>query len=396
VYLMTGADWRAWAGVAVFNGGVGPTSLYAYAATGEGLFTDVLDALCGRHAPAGADVAALATAGWTGGGAPAFTAGIDTDDRVWLEAALGFSVAGVDYGFTANTAAVPVGARFRATAPSEWTRGNIEGLSALLVITPAGGGAAYSVPHAARVQSVPVALRASTLADADAVPDAETLQAADNAVSGGATLGIRWGVDAAGHVWRSWDTAAAPGALAPVWTSASSRQRLGFSGAEVAVVVGTRATVTADYPCPGVLAPSRPLAEPLVPWVDVQAATTRTLAGRVYRVERAQTVGWTVQVWLDGLLDDGDDLWDHYRRRWVPYQAEHVTVYLEAGDTRRRGEVPAGDVYGLLRTVQDGGLHGRLVCTLAESHAAQTELRGEGGLYRRAPLVLQVVEVPGA
>jgi hypothetical protein len=385
--LMTACDLRAWSSTTIFSG-PNAVTLAAYTGAGEGLFGDVVDALCGRSSYIGQDIAALADSGWTGAGVPAFTAGIDVDDHVFLEADLGFTVsASLLWGFSANTAAVLVGARWIATADTDWTRGNV---SPRLIITPAAGGPGYFVPQRGRYHSIVVALRATSLTDADTVPYLETIQAADCAAN---HTSIRWGINSTGRVYRSWAIGAAP--VAPVWSSLSMMARFGFAGAEVATNDGSVVMVTATNPCPGVLAPSRPLAEPLIPWSEHEVATARTQAGRVYRVERALTHGWTAAIDLDGLLDDGDDLWEHYRRRWLPYQGDGVTLYQEAGDPRRRGDPQAGDVYGRLRTVQDDGYgHGRIVGTLAESHATTHELVGRSGLYRQAPLVFRLAEVP--
>ena len=43
------------------------------------------------------------------------------------------------------------------------------------------------------------------------------------------------------------------------WVSTTFRDRLGFSGNESPVVDGSWRVITADYPCGGVLVPTRPL-----------------------------------------------------------------------------------------------------------------------------------------
>lgn len=386
--LMAACDLRPWSNTTLFSG-PSPVTLPTYSAAAQGVFRDTLDALCGRGSYVGEDLAARATAAWTGGGAPAFTAGIDSDDHVWLEADLQFTVGAlVQWGFTAPTAAVAVGARWRATADADWARGNISGP---LSITPAGGGAAYTAPRTSRYHAIPVAIRASSLAGFDSVPYLDTIQAADCAAN---HVSIRWGIDSTGRVYRAWTQASGP--VAPVWASLSAMERFGFTGSEPITTIAGISRVTAEHPCPGVLAPSRPLAEPVVPWSEVEADTVRTQGGRVYRVERALTHGWTAAVDLDGPLDAGDPLWEHYRRRWLPYQADGVTLYLDAGDPRRRGDEQSGAIYGLIYTVQgDGYGHGRIVGTLAESHQTSTELRGRAaGLYRQGPLTFRMAENP--
>jgi hypothetical protein len=392
--LMTACDLRPWASTTIFSG-PNPVTLPAYSAAGEGLFGDVVDALCGRASYLGQDLAALADAGWTGGGVPAFSFTINTSDRVEVSAALAFSIwRSGSLGFTGVTPAVLVGARWVATAQADWRRGNWSPVTVndRPYIDPVPAGANYFLDVNSRSHSVVCSIRSTALTDLDTVDYTKTIQGIDCAAN---HASIRWGVDSTGRVWRSWSAVAAP--VAPVWASLSMMARLGFTGAETAVLsdAGTVATVTATHPCPGVLAPSRPLSEPLVPWSEHEADSARTQAGRVYRVERGLTHGWTASIDLDGLLDDGDDLWEHYRRRWLPYQGDRVTLYQEAGDPRRRGDPQAGDVYGRLRTVQDDGYgHGRIVGVLAESHATTHELVGRSGLYRQAPLVFRLAEVP--
>lgn len=387
--LHTSFDARQWSGINVFDRGALNVVLGPYAAAGEGLFGDVVDALNGRrhvNDDLPADLAAL----WIlagGPGAPAFTVGIDSADRVFFQSNnQPFTVTDQTpgLGFTAATAAVG-GGPWRATAPSDWTRGNT---LARVTITPGAPGVPYVVPQLVVLrQSVPCLLRGFGPADADAVA-AVTVEDQDSTAA-------RWGIDADGRVWWS-STGAPPGAIAgPVWVDLDFRDRLGFTGNEVAEAVGGATVYRATRPCPGVLAPSRPLAEPLVRVSEIEASTARLLSGDSYRVEHSQSLGWLAQIWLDGPLDDGADLWAHYLRRWIPYQGDRVTLYQDA-DTRRRGEVTMGDGYGLLRTVELDGYRGRIVCRLAPDHGARAELAAQEGIYRRAPVAFRLQEVPGA
>jgi hypothetical protein len=392
--LSTGVDLRPWAGAGVFVT-VWPltVTLDPYTDAGEGLFDDIVDALCGRSPPAGQSVAQYAAAVLAvpiPGSAP-WVARIDEDDRVFLEAAVAFEVQlAPAWGFTdAITPAVAVGARWRATAQADWVRGNVEQRIGVRAAAPDPW---TYVPQLARVQSIPVALRSTLTSDADQIDQALTVQGAD--VAAHADSNVRWGIDETGRVWRSWDSTSAIEALFAVWPSFAAR--LGFTRGWTTVTTGDLVVETAIDPCPGVLCPTRPLAEPVRRSTDVRASTSRSLAGLVRRVERAQLQVWSVQLLLDGLMDLGDDLWDHYLRRWVPYQSRRVVLYQDAGDTRRRGELPVGDAYGLLSTVQDGGRWGRIIGVLDEGHDTAPVLEAQQGLYRRGPATFRIAEVPGA
>jgi hypothetical protein len=339
-------------------------------------------------------------------GSVPWAAGINTADRVYLEAGAAFDVqAAPTWGFTAAiTPAVAVGGgRWRATAQADWRRGNIvptAGDSGRIAVRAAAPDPWVFVPDLCRWQSVPVALRASTLVDADSVPQAQTVQGADDAAFAALTRTIRWGIDDTGRVWRT-HSHGGGGAGASTWVPGAVpdfEQRIGW-GRGVTVTLGPGpllVTQTGLDPCPGVLCPSRPPAEPMTRGTDLRVSATRALSGLVRRVERGQAQTWVVQLLLDGLQDDWDDLWDHYLRRWVPYQARRVVVYQELGETRRRGAIEDAQSYGLLRTVQGGGRWGRVVCVLDEAHDTAQALEAQGGLYRRAPLTLRLVEVPGA
>lgn len=390
VMVSCGVDLRQWSGAPIFVPlpGLGVVSLPTYT-TGRGLFSDVVDALCGRSAPPGQSVAEFADVALAVPipGSPPWSAGIDADDRVFLEAAAAFEVqAASSWGFVAAvTAAVAVGGgRWRATAQADWLRGNVHQRLGVRVAAPAPWD---FVPDLARVQSIPVALRSSALTDADAVPQALTIQGADVAADP-AHSPHRWGIDATGRVWRSTQ------GLGFLGIVADFAARLGFARGWTTTVVGALTVQTALDPCPGVLCPSRPPPEPMIRGTDLRVAATRALSGLVRRVERGQAQTWVVQLLLDGLQDDWDDLWDHYLRRWVPYQSRRVVVYQDLGETRRRGALEDAQAYDLVRTVQGGGRWGRVVCVLDEAHDAAQALEAQAGLYRRAPLALRLVEVP--
>jgi hypothetical protein len=206
---------------------------------------------------------------------------------------------------------------------------------------------------------------------------------------------VRWGVDADGHVYWSHETAAPPpGPFA--WTSTTFRDRLGFTGQELGVVQGGATVYTAERPCPGVLTPSRPLAEPVERWVDQLSDAVRSLDGSIYRVEHSTSQGLRVVVYVDGPLDAGEELRRHLLHRWLPYQADRVTLYQDWGDTRRRGWAVDGQGYGILRTVESGGYRGRCIGVLAPAQEQVSTMTATAGLYRRGTWSVRLVEVPDA
>ena len=406
--LLTGCDLRPWAGLNVFDRGATHVSLGSFASAGEGLFTDVLDALGSRESGwsgnAGADqysdLRNEIDAAWSaaGLGATVWTVGIDAADRVYVESsAENFHIRGPALGFSAvdYTPTVGVGP-YRATGPDEWARGPV-------LITSVGYGAGYvklqDVPVTTSItadrwrrlaQSVPAWLRVEDFGDADS-PAWETVAQSDRAALADAS--ITWGIDSTGRAYSSWWSGGFAGAATLAWVDTEFRDRLGFTGAEVSVRYAGIYTLTADRPCPGVVAPSRPLAEPLTRWRDDLTAASRSMAGAMSWVDHSGQLGWLVQVFLDGLYDEGDDLWDHYLRLWLPYSTDYASVALDIGDTRRRGVLATGDGYSLLYTVEDDGLHGRILGRHAPGRESRVELSAQLRMYRRAPVSLRIVEV---
>jgi len=388
--LLTTLDARTWAGTDVVRSAGAPVAIPAYSGVGDGLFSDVLAFLNGHCVFSGQSIPELATSGWTGAGAPTFTAGIDENDRVWLESdthdfsvttcvALGF------IGIQTTTGAGP----YRMTATNDWMRGNWHSGVDIPTLTPFGAAAYYTIADGSTYQDVRVALRPSTATGPDSGSYAGCLEAADN--TGGGTTAVRWGLDADGHVYTCRPAAATLG-----WQGTSFRDRLGFSGAEVAVASGTGRIYTADYPCPGVIVPSRPLDSVRPVDSRVSSASSDT-AGRVSRVSSAALEQWEIAFYVDGPYDDGDDLSQHYLRRWRPYSDDRVTLYQEWGDSRRRLDpqlVRNGgqEAYDLDYTSERYGYRGRIVGYLVSDSPGRRVIQWPQRIMRRSPLSMTLQE----
>ena len=320
-----------------------------------------------------------------------FTAGIDADDRVYIESdTQSFDVDSAAYGFPTTVTSVG-GGPWRATATTNWDRGVLPGAE-YVRITPTGGGGGYNCPTwSVDTQSVPVRLRSndtSRLDDADYVDRTLTLQYLDNDVNDPTQRRITWGINDNGHVFRAWP----PGlGISPSWPDLDFAHRLGFDGTESMVIVGSVRLLTGNNPCPGVIVPSRPVDNP-VEGRSVGRLSATALNGAVYNVEHSNQDLMTISWFLDGPQDFGDDLWVHYLRRFLPYAHNLVTYYQQWGDTRRQGHELLYQDYSLLRTQEQ--YRGRMICRLAPGSSATTTLEKSNRLRRRSPITTRLAEDP--
>ena len=386
--LLSEFDASQWAGVNVFDRGADHITL----ASDAGVYDDALAFLHGFGSQTGRSLAADLQSRWTaaGGGGDIFI-GIDEDDRVYIEtdtedftldasagwAYLGFSAAG--HGLVGGSAP------YRRTATSDWTRGPLTwGTTGRLLITPAVGSQATLPRYTGTVQSLPTWIRAVDEADADGVWDASCLETLDNTAADNADRRIRWGINAAGHVYTTRPTGVA---AAVTWVSTSFRDRLGFSGNETEVTSNGVVTLTADYELPGLLRPtglSRCLA-----WREESTATARESGGGVAYNHLGSWSGWDVTVYVAGDALGDESVTEHLIRRVWPYAplGAGLTLYREWGDPRRalrRREVTAAQpAYDLLYTSERDGARGRLRCLRDPGDEARRQTQQDQDLMVR-------------
>lgn len=396
-------DARAWAGVTLFSG---PSAVAL--ASSVTYFDDVLALLTGRGSDTERSFSADMAANGTGAGN--WSAGIDEDDRIYVEndaeafdvlAGAGNAVFGFD---TAGQSAVLVsGTTYRATATGDWTRGTITNQQ--IQLDPASAGAFTCPSYAYQAHTIPILMRARGNADADDNYATTCLEAVDNDANddpgSGGDNRIRWGVTADGFVYRARPTGVA---AAPTWATTDAakdfRKALGFTGAEAEATVGGLEVLTASTrPARGLLTPSRPFER-----VEGRRAWSGDAVQLTGGAAAYATVDdlklYDVAMYLDGAADRIDQArhyLDGFRPYWAPGQL--ANVYQDWGDGRRtlRGiDVGAGQAaYDELYTSQRDGEFGRLRVRIAVDAPTEAAVRWPGRLRRRVPVTMTFTEREG-
>jgi len=399
-------DARTWSGVTLLslNASANTTALPTYAAT-AGVYDDPLAFLTGYGMPTPAQLGTDLDGLWSGAAKTGdITAGIDADDMVFIHCtdngggAEAFTVTGSSanrFGFHGAIASVTDGAGgFIATATHDWVRGgfNARGADVLLIIDPDSGGAPLVVPNwGGTVQSVPTILRETGAeGDDDDGHDADNLCSLLNDDHALITRTIRCGINDTGHVWITGPTSAFTADI--VWSSTTFRDRLGFSGSEVSTTASSIRYVTADYPLPGFLAPTRGLTR-ISPRSLERSAAVRAVTGILASTHLGSYRQWDIAGYLDGPAD-ARDLHDHAVRKVWPYlvQGREVTVWQEWGDPRRA--INAADVtasivsYSAFQTSDDSGYRGRRRLIVSPDGSPGMQVNWPDAIRRRAPWML--------
>ena len=375
--LMSQMDVSQWAGVNVFDRGAANITLPA----SFDRFADAVDFLNDRGSvdPL-ADLLQTATDAAPAGPHGTWVVSIDEDDRVYFENdtssfSLNATAANAPLGFSTASAQIGAvtGATWTATAPSDWTRGEFVPSSSLSVTI---GGDTVLFGYRGQIQDVPVYLRADTL----------SLQDTDNTAAAASGL-TRWGVDSDGRVFCSYLLSA----TGVSWVEDDFRDRLGFSGTETPLASGGYYVLTADYPLPGALFPTRPADSRNLVSEDVSTAASLT-DGTIASNYVATHQRVSVVAWLDGPADS-TDLHRHWHYECRPYlhRGAPCVLYQDWGDSRLALWRPTG-YYSTTYTGEpscrtgDAGYHGRIEGYMASGSAASYESRWPQRIVRRAPL----------
>lgn len=404
--ILAELDAREWAGATLYTRNAGALTVVAPA--DWGLFGDVLDLLTGRGSGTAAlgDQISLAVGAATET-ATTVTASIDASDRVRLQFAGGTSVTlsaaagNTAWGFSAaGAASVSDGLGNQLlVGTSDWARGN-QALEPLHLTRGASTGNAPKYA-AMTVHSLLDTLRTWGSGDADDLNPAGNLCVLE--LDGGSVAGetTRWGVNADGHVFCSRRTSAATDVT---WVSTSFRDALGFTGLESGVVLGASTTVSATYPCPGVLTPSRP-------FETVRRGTAWKGAAVLASNAGAYTSSWLtrrtygVDLILDGPADRLDRQ-DHMLRAVLPAMppGARVTLYQDWGDGRRTvrtadtsspAVAPRVAPYSVLYTSQTDGTYGRLLCRRDPAESGALVVAWPNRVQRRLPMSIELAEWEG-
>lgn len=267
------------------------------------------------------------------------------------------------------------------TAPDDWPRVRVmrPGVARppRLTISHDLGGADITIPRYAAVeQSITHMLRPrGEVEDADDVYLGICLEDLDNAVYDPlvGTVGnrTRWGITEDGYVYHCVPRSDPYKDIK--WLSVSFRDRLGFTGEEVAVVSGGNNDLdvwvtVATHPLPGFITPKRKIRR-MDETIHEYGAELTLLDGSSAVTRLAQHFGWSLSMTLLGhdlRASVGFDEVRHWYRSVRPYlwRGDRLTYFAEWGEFRRGRRVVDGEDYTTLYTPDRDGYRGRYVAKL--------------------------------
>ena len=254
--IMAGLDMSEWAGSTLYSrNGVTVAAPALVSMHDAGHYPDVMAMLTGwaSFRTLSAEVAAAwAGAGLTG--TPALSINSNGFLQLSVTGAAGMLTlyAGVTdpWGWGGTLTSTTVGGAEVVTATQRWTRGRFPATTSSLFTVDDGGRLGQFPVYQTHVHSLPTYLTTAGGADGDAVT--ETLEKWDNNAVDGTNKRIRWGIDAEGRVFTSWDADLGAG-YSVTWVSGTFKRMLGFTGDETAInALGVR-MLTATYPPQGLL-----------------------------------------------------------------------------------------------------------------------------------------------
>jgi PAS domain-containing protein len=384
--LISSFDARQWSGVTVFEQLGYPVTIPTFAA-GAGVYEDALFFLNGRSSASSLTemVSALATFGSD------WKVEVNADDLLEISnASTAFSIAPIGddvFGWGTQTASV-VGGRLVVTADLDWMRGLY--LGGRFTLTSGGGSfiAPYSSTGYRPRQDIMTLLRnRGVTSDADELYSTTCLEALHESAFNSSSSTVFWLINDDGHVEAHYP--ALNGAI--TWLNSSFRDRLGFSGSEVAVGTSdSYVKITADRPLPGALFPSRPYQAHFYS-VETESTARRLLGGGYVSNFLGSYVTSNLTFDLDALLDQ-KDLYRHFTEGFLPYcgEGERINFYQGWGDSRRAlrsGLVSSSQpAYDLLYTSENNGDLGRLRCSMRSTDFDLSF----GALKKRVPVTVSL------
>ena len=324
-----------------------------------------------------------------------WTVGINTDDKVYIQNSsttqFTFTVSsgrlferlGFALGYTTSSV---VGSVAIVTATNDWVRGDFAILGE--TINKSGLPINFALSEG-RVQDVPILIRGTDEADLDTF-SLYHLQKRDNDTLSASTTLVRWGINSMGHVFCWTKT----GTTVLTFNDIDFRNRLGFNGTtgsnpDVSVSEGGGVTLTARYPLPGCIIPSRPY-DRLESISESFSNSVVLTDGRINSNYVSTHYRWFVSCYLDGPADainstTREDLHKQWQNRCRPYLSAGApcSLYQEWGDSRRAQE---RSDYGLLYTNELGGYRGRLIGYMAKDNATVHQVSWPNTIRIRSPL----------
>lgn len=379
--LLSSFNARTWSGVNVYDRGSNNITLPTFA-IGEGIYEDVVSFLNGRGSDGGFSTGDLIQAAAPFGFNWAVT--INSFDKVVISCDTAFKIrhkSGTDVLGVGSSSFSSAFITF--TCPNNWTRGS-DILTATYAIVDSSDSNLFSfdISNGLNSQDLIVAIRErGTTNDIDDVNVTNCLEALD--ITANSNDNIKWYINDQGHVETMY--ASAVGDVS--WVSTTFRDRLGFSGSEIASGTLIK-TLTADYPCPGTLFPSRPYQRHHLQ-TDTVTQARRKIGGGYTSNFIGSYVQSILNFDLDALLDE-KDLYRHFTNNFVEYipTGERINFYQGWGDSRRAlitANITASQpAFSLLHTSEDNGDQGRIRASVLNN--GSINLAYPNRLRRRVPV----------
>jgi len=384
--LLSSFNARSWSGVNVFDRGLNNISLPSFE-IGEGIYEDGISFLNGRGSHSGFSIQDILN---TQGAAisTAWTVEIDSNDKIKITADNLFKIR-----LQSGTDVLGVGSSTFGLddtffiCPNDWIRGN-EIKTAQYEVTDASSVVSFNfiITNNLNVQDLSVAIRKrGTTNDIDDINSTNCLEHLD--ITGSSNSNIKWYLNENGHVECMYTNSIND----ITWVNTSFRDRLGFNGNEIPSGTSIR-TLTATYPFPGSLFPSRPYQNHFLS-TDTLTQSRRKIGGGYTSNFVGSYIQSNLEFDLDALLDE-KDLYRHFTNHFIQYipSGERINFYQGWGDSRR-ALITAGvnleqPAYDLLYTSEENGNYGRIRASVLDN--GQISLMYPNRLKRRVPVSLRM------
>lgn len=381
--LLSSFNARTWSGVNVFSRGATNVTLPTFS-TGAGIYEDAISFLNGRGSKSGFSSSDLLQAASNFGSN--WSVSINSFDKVLISCDTAFKIRHKSDSDVLGVGSSTFSSAFITfTSPNNWTRGNIETPSVYEIQDTAGSNTfSFNLRDSLPAQDLIVAIRErATTNDLDDINTTDNLEYLDQTANGEDQ--ITWFLNDSGHVVCNYPNTEA----AVTWISTSFRDRLGFSGSEVPSG-SLRKTLTADYPLPGSLFPSRPYQSHHLQ-TDTLTQARRKIGGGYTSNFIGSYVQSVLRFDLDAILDE-KDLYRHFTNNFAEYipSGERINFYQDYGDSRRAlitsGVSSTQPNYDLLYTSEDNGDRGRIRASVLNN--GQINLVYPSRLRRKVPVTL--------
>jgi hypothetical protein len=202
----------------------------------------------------------------------------------------------------------------------------------------------------------------------------------------------QWLLNTEGHIVQVINTFLNPYAASFSWVDEDFRDRLGFSGTESWQSLGSNYySLTADYPVPGVLIPTRPYESHHLKF-ERPVSKKRKIGGGYTSNFVGNYITSVLSFRLDALFDQKDE-YQHFVDSCGKYfyEGASISFYQDWGDTRlslKSHQVNAGQpAYDNYYTSESNGMYGVIKGTLT---VLGGDMAYETGLKRRVAVTMEI------